>query len=231
MAERARVVDVRSGDLQLLGQVGGEADDPRELVLDVAGRAPPPRGSRSITSGTLSNSPTRYGSSETGSTRRIRAHALDEDPQRPVGDADHLVDDRERCRSRRSRPSRASRPRSRCAVTSASIRSPATTSSISRTERSWPIASGVIECGEDDRLLQRQHRQLWRQAVDERRHRLDGRVVEAAHRRSISIWTRSPARAGGASGSSIRSMPCSSFAVARVASTSSPRSILRWNGP
>src|SRR5581483_3622317 len=32
-------------------------------------------------------------------------------------------------------------------VTSASSRSPATTSSISRTDRSWPIASGVIDCG------------------------------------------------------------------------------------
>ena len=33
------------------------------------------------------------------------------------------------------------------AVTSATSRSPATTSSISRTERSCPIASGVIDCG------------------------------------------------------------------------------------
>ena len=33
------------------------------------------------------------------------------------------------------------------AVTSARNRSPATTSSISRIERSWPIASGIIDCG------------------------------------------------------------------------------------
>ena len=33
------------------------------------------------------------------------------------------------------------------AVTSASSRSPATTSSISRIERSCPIASGVVDCG------------------------------------------------------------------------------------
>ncbi len=32
-------------------------------------------------------------------------------------------------------------------VISASSRSPATTSSISRTDRSWPIASGAIDCG------------------------------------------------------------------------------------
>src|SRR4051812_12427949 len=32
-------------------------------------------------------------------------------------------------------------------VTSASSRSPATTSSINRTDRSWPIARGVIDCG------------------------------------------------------------------------------------
>src|SRR5205807_9570239 len=35
VAERARVVDVRGGDLQLLGQVRDEADDPREERLDV----------------------------------------------------------------------------------------------------------------------------------------------------------------------------------------------------
>ena len=37
MAERARVVDVRRRDLQLLGQVRDEADDAREQALHVAG--------------------------------------------------------------------------------------------------------------------------------------------------------------------------------------------------
>ena len=36
MAERARVVDVRGGELQLLRQVRREPDDPREEALDVA---------------------------------------------------------------------------------------------------------------------------------------------------------------------------------------------------
>ena len=36
MAERTRVVDVRSGELQLLREVGREPDDPREEPLDVA---------------------------------------------------------------------------------------------------------------------------------------------------------------------------------------------------
>ena len=36
VAERARVVDVRGGELELLGQVGDEPDDAREEGLDVA---------------------------------------------------------------------------------------------------------------------------------------------------------------------------------------------------
>ena len=52
-----------------------------------------------------------------------------------------------RCRRRRGRRSRAARPSSFFTVTSASRRSPATTSSISLIERSWPIASGVIDSG------------------------------------------------------------------------------------
>ena len=50
-------------------------------------------------------------------------------------------------RPRRGRRSRAPRPSSFRTVTSASIRSPETTSSISLIERSCPIASGVIESG------------------------------------------------------------------------------------
>ena len=74
------------------------------------------------------------------------ADALDEDPQRSVGDADQLVDDG-------GGPDLVEVvPAGRLDVlvldaTSATIRSPLATSSTSLIERSWPIASGVIDCG------------------------------------------------------------------------------------
>ena len=72
--------------------------------------------------------------------------ALDEDPQRPVGDADQLVDDRRRADLVEVVQARLLAS-SFLTVTSASTRSPATTSSTSLIDRSWPIASGVIDCG------------------------------------------------------------------------------------
>ena len=92
VGERGRVVDVRRRELQLLGQVRGHPDDLRELLL--------------------------HGARERLDLRRVRddlrqvlelgdevglvldrldepdaLDALDEDPQRPVGHLDHLVDD------------------------------------------------------------------------------------------------------------------------------------------
>ena len=59
--ERARVVDVRRRELQLLGQVRGEADDARELALDVARERLDLGALDRATSGTASNSPTQVG--------------------------------------------------------------------------------------------------------------------------------------------------------------------------
>ena len=53
-------------------------------------------GVSSFSSGSASNSPTRYGSSETALDELDAVQAADEDPERPVGDPDHLVDDRDR---------------------------------------------------------------------------------------------------------------------------------------
>ena len=117
----------------------------------------------STTSGTSSNSPTRYGSSRPGSRGGSAAKALHEDAQRPVGHADHLVDDRGGADLVEVVAAGRARPPGSLTVTSASIRSPATTSSISWIERSCPIASGVIDSREDDRLLQREDRQPARQ--------------------------------------------------------------------
>ena len=66
-------------------------------------------------------------------------------------------------------------------MTSASTRSPATTSSISSIERSWPIASGVIESGKTTVSLS------GRIGNGVREVRLDGLVIEL--RRSTSIET------------------------------------------
>ena len=95
VAERARVVDIRGGELQLLGQVRGHADDVRELALDVAGQR--------LDLGRVRDDVRQL----LQLRRQVRllllrldeAHALeplDEDSQRPVGDLDHLVHDGDR---------------------------------------------------------------------------------------------------------------------------------------
>ena len=96
VGERARVVDVRGGELELLGQVRR--------------RAPMMRAKRPWTL-RVSASTSGVSTSRVGQrleladevrvvVRRARragpAEALDEDPQRPVGHLDHLVDDRDR---------------------------------------------------------------------------------------------------------------------------------------
>ena len=132
----------------------------RERALDVAGQrlelgrlARPRRAARSNSRDQVRLARRRSASS------RTRSDALDEDPQRPVGDLDHLVDDRRRCRPRRGRPSRA--PRSSGSRDGDEREHPVAGDDVvdSWTERSWPTASGVSDSREDDRLLQRQDRQ------------------------------------------------------------------------
>ncbi len=92
IAERARIVDVRGGDLQFLRQVRDEADDPREQRLDVAGER--------LDLARLLEDVGQLG--ELADEVRVRLHlpvemdpacARDEDAQSPVGDAHHLVHD------------------------------------------------------------------------------------------------------------------------------------------
>ena len=86
-------------------------------------------------------------------------HALDEDPQRAVGDRGSACGRPRPCRSRAGRPSPASRrPRSRT-VTSASIRSPETTSSTSCDRALLADRERRHRLREDDRLLQRENRE------------------------------------------------------------------------
>ena len=146
VAERARIVDVGGRQLQLLGQVRRHPDHAPELVLDVPGQR--------LDLGRVREDVRKLlelgGEVGLGLLWLDEAHAvepLDEDPQRAVGHLDHLVDDRGRADRRRARPSPAPRPPASRTAKRASIRSPETTSSISRTERSWPTASGVIDSG------------------------------------------------------------------------------------
>ena len=146
MRERARVVDVRRRELQLLGQVRREPDDLREQALDVARqRLDLGRVVVHVRQRLELADEVRLVGDALGEPDALQA--ADEDAQRPVGDLDHLVDDRDRADLVDVVPAGRLDRRRRARSTSASRRSPATTSSISRIERSCPIASGIIDCG------------------------------------------------------------------------------------
>ena len=89
------VVDVRCGDPQLLGQVGDEPDDLREQSLRVAGQRLELSALFDHVRHLLELADEvrllRHGSREPDAM-----NALDEDPQRAVGNAEQLVDDRGR---------------------------------------------------------------------------------------------------------------------------------------
>ena len=93
--EGARVVHVRGGELELRREVGDERDQPAELVLDAAGER--------LELGALLDH-VRDLAELRDEVRLVLDWALeadppdslDEDPERPVGDLDHLVHDRGR---------------------------------------------------------------------------------------------------------------------------------------
>ena len=157
VAERARVVDVRRRELQLLGEVRDEPDDPREQALDVAcqrldlgrlrvRRRARPRRRRPGTARLAFRSTSRIRRRPWTSTRRV-----------PSGTRISLCTAAAVPISYRSSQPGSSTSGLRT-VTSASSRFDDTTSSISLIERSWPIAERRHRVGEDDRLLQRQER-------------------------------------------------------------------------
>ena len=94
VAERARVVDVRGGELQLLGQVRREPDDAREQALHVAReRFELRRLLEHVRQLAELAEQVRLGVEAC-----VELHAVEplhEDPERPVGDLDHLVDERD----------------------------------------------------------------------------------------------------------------------------------------
>ena len=91
--ERARVLGVRGGKLQLVGQIGDEADHPAEKRLDVAAESLD-LGLRAVDVREVAELADEVGVALDDAFEPHPAHALDEDSQRPVGDADHLVDER-----------------------------------------------------------------------------------------------------------------------------------------
>ena len=115
-------------------------------------------------------------------------------------------------------------------VTSASIRSPATTSSISFTERSWPIASGVIDWGKTTVSLSGRTGSGGRDLdVALEGLRLGHLVAHATVRIVIAIRSR---RGGAATtGSTTVSRPRSYVARAPSGSTFSGSAIRRSKGP
>ena len=187
MCERTRVVDVRRRELQLLRQVRREADDLREEALHVARQRLDLRSVVVLVRDRL----------ELGDEIRIvgdvagdadSVEAADQDAERPVGNADHLVDDRDRPDFVDVVPARH------------------LDGGVARgDERDQPVARDDVvdqpdgafladrewrhRLREDDRLLQRQHRQRCRQldlGLDVGR----GVEGEVAHSAPTSVDTR-----------------------------------------
>ena len=145
VAQRARVVDVRGGQLQLFREVGDEADDPGEEALDVA-RERLDLGRVGEDVRNVLEVADEVSSVALRSTIRMRRIPWTRTRGVPSGTRISLWTLAAVPISYRSSQSGSSASELRT-VTSASSRSAPTMSSTSRIERSWPIASGVIESG------------------------------------------------------------------------------------
>ena len=190
-------------------------------------------GVSSSTSGSALNSPSRYGSVSSRCVEPDAVEALDEDAQRPVGHLDHLVDERDRADLVDVVP--AGRVDRRVARGD---------------EREQPVAGDDVvdqphralladrerrhRLREDDRLLERQHRQRSRELELDGSGRARRGVLERERRSCAPHLDRDAARAAApasTTGSSIVRTPCSNSRRARVGSTSSASRTWRWNGP
>ena len=95
VAQRARVVDVRGSQLKLLGQVRREPDDAREEALHVARQRLDLRSLEQHVRQRVELSE-QVGVGVEAVQELHALEALDEDPQTPVGDLDHLVHEGDR---------------------------------------------------------------------------------------------------------------------------------------
>ena len=235
VAEHHRVVDVGDHDLQLLGQVGHLADDAREGALDVAGQG--------LELGALAHSVARMldlgDEVGLGGHPLLHAHAraaLDEDAQRPVGQAHHP----------RDRPQHADRVQLvgagrldlRVATGDQHDRPVAAQNVVDELE-----AARLADVERNDQIGER-HRVAQREHAQPR-----GKTAEPILLIVVGLARRSPdvddghwpsplwigtSRRGSwrpTSGSSTRSIPSSYRALMRSASTSAPSSISRRKEP
>ena len=190
-------------------------------------------GRSTSTSGTASNLATRYGSSEMRFAIRTRCRPPTRIRCVPSGTLIILWTIATVPISWMSSQPGASIDES-FAVTSASSRSPATTSSISRTERSCPIASGVIDCGKTTISLSGStgrtagsSTSLGLGVVGQ----LEGDVASSPLHLDRDAAADRARGACSVTGSVTVTMPRSNSALARSGSTSSGRRTRRRNGP
>ena len=211
VGEPARLGDVGGQRLQVVGQQRRQRHDLLEVGLDVAQqrvdleavgvveRLRRPRSTRAR----------RYGLGRDDLVERQPRQALDDQPQAAVGQLEHLVDvgggadrdrDRPGCGSSTDGVALGEDARSACRS--------AIASSIRRTELSRATASGMNEFGKQDRVAQRQDRQL-RRECDSGRSPVEtsstSRVsIAIAHGRPPCLargWPRAEMLADGVDGS------------------------------
>ena len=210
MAESARVVDVRRGQLQLLGEVGNESDDASEEALDVPRQCLDLGRPRVDVRNVLEDS---------GQVRLVRlplgdpdpAQALDEHAQGPVGNTDQLVHGRGCPDAVQVVPSRLFR----VGVQDGNERELAVCGDdvVDQADGALlPDRQGRDRVREHDSVPQRQDRQL-------------------GHRRATWISTLAVRVRRLAIGKATVSRPCSYVAVAPFTSTPGASGIRRSNGP
>ncbi len=191
MRERRRIVDVRRRDLELLGQVRQEPDDAREEALHVPGQRLDLAGLRHD----LRDLRDRADEVRLGGDLLVEpdpAQPLDEDPERPVGHLDQLVDQGRGPDAVQVGP--AGDVDLRIAHGDEGEQPVAGDRLVHQPHRAFLAdRQRRHRLGEDDRLLERKHRQHWRER-DLAGARLELGLSHAAPRRS------SRAAAGAAAG-------------------------------
>ena len=229
MAERARVVDVGRGERELLGQVRHEADQAREERLHVL-RERLRLGRLLVDVRNLDEAADEVRLVLELVDQPDAADALDEDAQRPVGHAEHLLDDRGGADLVQVVPAGLL---DLCVLRGDEREQPvARDDVVHEPDRALlPDRERQHRVGEDDRVLERQDRELRREldVLD-----VDLVVEQLAHRLLLmltGISMRSALAGFFASGSTIVSTPRLYVAFDDSTSTSAPSTTWRVKRP
>ena len=205
MAERARVVDVGRGERELLGEVRHEADQAREERLHVL-RERLRLGRLLVDVGNLDEAADEVRLVLELVDQPDAADALDEDAERPVGHPEHLLDDRGRADLVQVVPAGLL---DLCVLRGDERDQPVSRDDVvHEPDRALlPDREREDRVGEDDRVFERQDRELRREldVLD-----LDLVVEQLAHRLLLmltGISMRSALAGFCASGSTIVSTP------------------------